>query len=140
MSFNMLSKDLIDYIYSKIIFEQPKDLTDDITSFHNSKNILLSCYYDKFEQIEPGEYKNWLYNDLEEYYNQNKPTMRGYSKRYIEIFRRLFILKDKTDDEIIDFIKSVSTNSVDRNINLYIGLLSNTERNQILLKNNIKND
>lgn len=125
-----VNKDLVDKIYSYIIYPQPKYLLDDIRNLYEVKNKLYEIYTKRYSH-EPEEIENWIYNDIICYYNDDFPTMNGYTDNYIEKINRFFRSYDTTS--IINYIQYCENNkNIKSNINIYLSHLSIQERMQLL--------
>lgn len=116
---------------------QSNELCEDIRSFYNIKGRLYTKYRNKFpitaQTYEGESAEDWLINDLTRFLNDDKPTMYGINEHYIEIYSRLFTLKNRSNERVLNhiFISSSGYNElVDDNnsINTIIAILTVDER------------
>ena len=105
--------------------QDPK-LCADIRSFHNTYTNMSEIY----ELAYPldGESKEWLSNDIVRYLNNDFATMHGYRLFYINVYRRIFMNRQKHTDNIIKCIKNIEEHSYPNDIKIHIGLLTPNER------------
>lgn len=126
------NQDIIEKIYSYITYPQPKELLNDIRNFYHTKRKLNKIYKRRY-QHEPEEYQNWLYNDILCYFNEDKPIMLGITRKYFNILKRHYMLKDSSDHSIERYINVLeiyrNTNSL---INIYLSKLTIEERIEFL--------
>jgi hypothetical protein len=131
--FNKLPKELIYIILSYTPQPQPKEITEDIKNFYESKQILLQTYRNYWificQENEPSD-KEWITNDLYRYSNRNIATMNGYDDDFYELFFRLFNFKTK--EQINKYITILDNKSLDSQINIFWGLLNPKERNEFI--------
>jgi hypothetical protein len=109
---------------------QNKSLLNDIVNFKESKNKLLNLYYDYWFEIEPGEYKNWLINDIFGYANNYNALMFGYVDKFYNIFFRNICLQTKEDVE--NYVSNMEKKEASTQINIFLGLLKKEERKKII--------
>jgi len=108
---------------------QPKELCRDIRSFHYIREYLYKFYHDRWEIFEPGEYINWLENDIIRFLNDDKATMWGYVENYVEKISRLFLFKNKDKKTIRQFIHTnIMKFQPNFSIRTFLGLLTPDER------------
>ena len=128
---NELPVELYDLILKLTYKPQEKELLDDIVNFVRTKDQVVNYYYSKYiivlEEEEP-EHLAWLINDLYRYYNDDFPTMVGYTYGFIKkICRhrryRYFVWGDSV---ILDLERRQDTT----HINILLGLLKSSERNE----------
>lgn len=154
-----LNDDIKHLIYSKIIYNQPPILLNDIRSFYKSKKQLLQHYHNiyiiQYEQ-EINEDMYWLLNDLIGYCNKNKPLMKGIDDNFRNIIKRLKYVKNEYINiqkicsssffsNIIKILKKNEDNHIQKifnlnfktQINLLLALLTDEERQHFI--KNIKN-
>jgi hypothetical protein len=118
----VLNDDLIDLIYSKILYKQPTELLNDIKNFHIIKNNIIQINSDI--NVIP-EYFFGYYNDFSPY-----SILTSYTKK----LRRLYMLQRTSDKYIKKYIYSINqqymTDSISKMtlINRYLGLLTIVER------------
>lgn len=116
---------------------QPPNLIKDIENYYTSGKELIEIYYKRWEHA-PEEYMDWLSNDIIRFANQFQGTLIGFVPRMIEIWRRLFLFRDKHDIFIIDSIMRSISNAItsNRQIKFFWGLFTSKERDEILSFNN----
>ena len=121
---------IIPYTYNL----QQKSLLNDIVSYNETKSLLLKKYYDfwiiEMEEPNPEEHKNWLINDIFGYANGYEALMYGYIENFYSIFKRKQFLK--TDEDVEKFVGHLETKDVSTQINIFLGLLTIQERNDIV--------
>ena len=78
---------------------------------------------------------DWLINDIFSYANEYKATMFGYVSKFHNIFLRQFRIKNILQVE--NYIILLTRMDVITQINIFLGLMTVVERNQ-LLKNTIE--
>lgn len=121
---------IIPYTYNV----QKKDLLNDIVNYKETKSLLLELYYNYcivYAEDEPGDDRNWLINDIVGYANNNVATMYGYVDKFYTIFKRNIFLQ--TEEEIDNYVKILEEGNVDRQINIFLGLLNVNERNDFVI-------
>jgi len=129
----VLPVELIQFIIPYTYEPQSNALTDDIHSFHTSKPIIHSLYYNlyviEFDEPEPSD-KEWLINDLFGFSNQEKPTMNGYVDHFYNLFLRNPFLK--TRDDVDRYILKTKCRDINTQINIFWGLFTSKDRNLFL--------
>ena len=126
--------DIILYIIPYTYNLQNKNLLNDIINYKETRSSLLDLYY-KYWIIEaqsqdPEQDKNWLINDIIAYANNDKATMYGYVDNFYNIFKRNVSLQ--TIDSIDKYIINLYKKPVKTKINIFLGLLTINERNDII--------
>jgi len=139
---NKLPMDIVLHIIPYTYRLQNKNLLDDIIDFTRSKKILLELYH-KFwivgmQYHDPNEGKYWLINDIYAYANNYKATMYGYVDNFYNIFKRNQYLK--TNEDIDTYIDNLEKKDVSSRINIFLGLLTIKERNDIIIEAPILNE
>ena len=154
-----LPENIKNHILSYHCRQQSNSLLTDITNFVESKKELERIYYDYFRNYMtefnlPLEDKYWIINDLIRFLNQNGPTMLYYHDLFYEVFGRntyLFTKKKisslsrlgrfgscmkthtRIQRSIIDkYIKILDDKDIMTQINLYWGLMTPEERNEMV--------
>jgi hypothetical protein len=110
---------------------QPKPLLRDIEHFKETQTILFRMYWSYWGEIQPGEDKNWLINDMFSYANHYKATMYGFVDNFYRIFRRNKRLN--TVDEIHRYIRKIEEKPADTQINIVLGLFTLHERTDLVI-------
>jgi hypothetical protein len=115
---------------------QSKILLEDIKNFVKSRETLLTLYYKYWIEYEIGYAEDladicWLINDLSAYANDYKAIMYGYIDKHYNIFKRNIFLK--TESEIDKFIHILEKKSIKTQINVFLGLFTENERNDVIL-------
>jgi hypothetical protein len=130
---NKLPIDIVFKIISYTYNFQKKTLLNDIEDYTKSKTLLLELYYQfwVFEMREYGEEKNWLINDIFAYANNYNATMYGYIDKFYNIFKRNKYLQTK--DQIDKYVNKLEKEQAITQINIFIGLLTIQERNDIII-------
>ena len=113
---------ILPYSYSP----QPPELCADIRSFHNTYTNMCEIY-DLAYPVD-DESKEWLSNDIVRYLNNDFATMYGYRLFYINVYRRIFMNRQKHTDNIIDCIKKIENEHYPKDIKIHIALLTPQER------------
>lgn len=125
----IIREHIIPYTYNP----QPEKLCEDIRSFHCVHEHLYEVYYKRWENIEPGEYINWLENDIIRFLNNDKATMWGYVENYLEKLSRLYLLKDKTKKAVRQYIHTkIMHFEAKYAIKTFLGLLTPDERLELV--------
>ena len=120
-----LNDDLIDLIYSKILYKQPTELLNDIKNFYIIKNDIIQINSDI--NVIP-EFFFGYYNDFSPFF------VYGILTSYTKKLRRLYMLQRTSDKYIKNYIHSIDqqymTDSISKMtlINRYLGLLTIVER------------
>ena len=125
---------------------QNKNLLYDIINYKELKTSLLDLYYRiwiiDMQSQDPEEDKNWLINNIFSYANNYNATMYGYIDKFYDIFKRNFFLKSNGD--IDNYVNNIKMKNVSSQINIFLGLLTIQERNELfihsLIVNEIEND
>ena len=131
---NRLPFDIVLQIIPYTYHLQNKNLLDDIINYNETKTILFELYHKYWmierESLDPEEDKNWLINDIFAYANSNHATMYGYVEKFYDIFKRHFCLYSK--EEIDKYVYHLEKKEVITQINIFLGLLTVKERNDII--------
>jgi hypothetical protein len=121
---------IIPYTYNL----QDKILLNDIVNYNESKKILQELYYNfwiiEAQSLDPEEDKNWLINDIFGYANNNNALMFGYVEKFYNIFLRNIFLRSNEDIE--RYVQYLENKEVKSQINIFLGLLTIKERNDIV--------
>ena len=124
---DVIREHIIPYIHEY----QPEDLRKDIHNFFTTKDILFEIYYKQYNIIE--EAKEWIQNDIVRFMNDDIATMFGYTENHIDKFRRVFFLRDKSDEVIKNHINCLIMNSnIIRCIYNQIGIMTSLEREKMI--------
>ena len=134
-----LPKEIIEKILSYTYEFQDKQMLEDIRNFLETRETLFRLYSKYwvgtgYETEE--ESRNWLINDLSGYANSYKGTGYGYVYKFYNIFMRNFMLN--YIEKIEKYVKKVDNKNVRTQINIYLGLFSPKERNDVILVINEK--
>ena len=132
-----LPSDIILRIISYTYNIQDKHLLNDIVNYTETKTCLFDLYHQYWivqMQEEELQDKNWLINDICAYANNYKATMYGYVDTFYNIFRRNIMLRLKTNEEIDRYVNKLQRRHVNKEINVYLGLFSSKERNDVIAK------
>jgi hypothetical protein len=131
--FNKLPIEIIYIILSYTYQPQPKEITEDIKNYYESKQILLKSYENYWificQENEPSD-KEWITNDLYRYSNRNFATMNGYVDDFYELFFRVFNIRTK--EHVNQYIIKLDNKSLDTQINIFWGLLNPKERDEFI--------
>lgn len=117
---------IIPYTYNL----QNKELLNDIVNYKKTRSLLSKLYYNFWITYEE-EYKNWLINDIFEYANNNIANMYGYVDKFYNIFRRNIFLQ--TVELIDNYVNNLEKKEVGTQINIFLGLLTISERNELVI-------
>ena len=134
-------KDFIDRLPLDIVLQiipytynlQDKNLLNDIINYKETRSLLLELYYKYWIidiQTENEQDKYWLINDIIVYANNDKATMYGYVDNFYNIFRRNISLQ--TNESIDKYINILEKKNVKTQINIFLGLLTIDERNDVI--------
>ena len=139
---NRLPLDIVLEIIPYTYRLQNKHLLDDIINYNETKTLLFELYHKCWiierQSLDPEEDKNWLINDLFAYANGYNATMYGYVERFYHIFKRHLCLQ--TNEEIDKYVYYLEKKEVDTQINIFLGLLTVKERNDIIITFAIRNE
>ena len=120
---------IIPYTYSV----QNKTLLHDIVNYHETKLLLSQLYYnfwiEQSQQDEP-EVKIWLINDIYAYANHDVAGMYGWIEPFYNIFKRNTFLQ--TNEKIDNYLHLLERKHVTSHINIFLGLLTPKERNDVM--------
>lgn len=116
---------------------QPKELLNDIMDYYTTKMEVSRYYYNKYKKNNNTRMnidKLWLENDINYYLNHKIPIIRHIEDKYINIIKRLFLMKNKSDYDIVMFItnKIVYTRDIEKQINFLWGLMNKVERREMM--------
>jgi hypothetical protein len=121
---------IIPYTYNL----QNKDLLNDIIHYKESRTLLFELYHNYWiieaQMLDPEEDINWLINDIVAYANNYKATMFGYVDNFYNIFKRNICLQ--TIDNIDKYVNKLEEKKVKTQINIFLGLLTINERNDLI--------
>jgi hypothetical protein len=134
-------KDFIDRLPLDIVLQiipytynlQDKNLLNDIINYKETRSLLLKLYYEYWIidiQTENEQDKYWLINDIIAYANNDKATMYGYVDKFYNIFKRNIYLQ--TNESIDKYINILEKKNVKTQINIFLGLLTIDERNDVI--------
>ncbi len=121
---------IIPYTYNL----QNKNLLCDIINFKELKTSLLELYHKRWiieAQGYPNEDKDWLINDIFGYANNYNAGMYGYIDNFYNIFKRNIFLK--LNEHVDNYVYNLEGKNVSSQINIFLGLLTVNERNEMLL-------
>jgi hypothetical protein len=139
---NRLPKDIVLHIIPYTYQLQNKNLLEDIVNFTESRKILFELYHKYWiigmQYHDPNEDKYWLINDIHAYANNYKATMYGYLDKFYNIFKRNKYLK--TNEDIDNYVSNLEKKDVSSQINVFLGLLTIKERNNIIIEAPILNE
>ena len=121
---------------------QNKDLLMDIVNYKETKKILCRLYRILWiierQSQDPNDDKNWLINDIFAYANDYIATMWGYTDHFYNIFKRNKYLQ--SNEEIDKYVYNLQKKDVSVQINIFLGLLTIKERNDIIIAFPIRNN
>jgi hypothetical protein len=121
---------IIPYTYNL----QPKPLLNDIVNYKETRTTLFELYHKywiiEIQSQDPEEDKNWLINDIFAYSNSYNATVHGYIDKFYNIFKRNNYLQTK--EKIDKYVNNMEKKNVVAQINIFLGLLTIQERNEIL--------
>ena len=128
-----LPEELRQYILSFTYDPQPLVLLNDIRQYTRTRPIIQEWYIHNFAWEYPNAENDWLYNDLLGFCNENHALMFGYREKYYERFSRLFLLKNKSHEEVLPYCRlySAKTN------NTIWGIFTEEERDNFMQYYNI---
>lgn len=122
--------ELVQIILRYTYCPQPSNLLDDIKSFTGILPIILKAYYIYWNVLEPGEYINWLENDIIRYANSDRPTNLGPHPKMQDIIGRSF-MNLKLKGLPIYNNKRLHPKTI---ANIFWGLFTVKERQEFILK------
>jgi len=111
-----LPEEIRQYILTFTYEPQPFVLLNDIRDYTRTRPIIQDWYIHQFAFEYPNAENDWLYNDLIGFCNEDRALIFGYRERYFEIFSRIFLLKNKTPEQLLPYCSifrySAKTNNV----------------------------
>jgi len=121
-----MPKEIINLILFYSHSYQPKYLLEDIKNVNIVKGDLFIMYrhYWEYEDMD------WLINDIFSYANEYNATMYGYVDKFYKIFLRHACLENIL--EVEKYIRSLERKEVISQINIFLGLMTVEERNELL--------
>ena len=129
---NSLPTELINIIISYTYTLQSKDLLEDIKHFSLTKEQLYNSYYNYWKDNWPEEYKDWLFNDILGFANNNKPIMWGYTEGLYTILSRNIRLTNNQSIEKYMLLQDQEHKNVDSLFNIFWGLFTIEEREDFI--------
>jgi hypothetical protein len=139
---NRLPLDIVLEIIPYTYHLQNKNLLDDIINYNETKILLFELYHKYWiierQSLDPEEDKNWLINDIFAYANDYNATMYGYVDKFYHIFKRHLCLQ--TNEKIYKYVYNLEKKEVIPQINIFLGLLTIKERNDIITTFAITNE
>lgn len=133
---NKLPLDIVLQIIPYTYELQNKNLLEDIINYKKTKTLIFDMYYKYWiidlQSIDPDEHKYWLINDIHGYANNYKATMNGYVDNFYNIFKRNMFLN--TNEDVDTYVCNLEKKNVSSQINVFLGLLTIEERNDILFE------
>ena len=133
---NLLPTEIINIIISYTYSLQSNDLLEDIKHFSLTKKLLYKSYYNYWKKTYyPEEYKNWLFNDVLGFANNNQAIMWGYTEEFFTILSRNIRLTNNQSIENYMLLKEHK--DVDSLFNIFWGLFTIQERENFIHYRNI---
>ena len=135
---NRLPDDIIMYNIIPYTYKlQNKNLLNNIINYIETQTILFEYYHNVWiiymeYPTETLEDKYWLINDLFLYMNDNKASMFGYVEKFYNIFKRNMYLQ--TNEDVDRYVNKLQQKQVITQINICLGLLNITERQEFMLQ------
>jgi hypothetical protein len=131
---NKIPKDiLLFHIIPFTYSPQDRLLLQDIKHYISSKKYVLELYYNKYiiEWGEPEpEDKYWIINDIIAFYNGYNATMFEYIDGFYDIFFRIPFIQKR--EQVTLYIDKIEYRDIQSQINIFWGLFTPEERNQII--------
>lgn len=135
---NRLPLDIVLQIIPYTYHLQSKNLLDDIINYNETKTLLFELYHKCWiierQSLDPEEDKNWLINDIFAYANDYNATMYGYVDKFYNIFKRNISLQRETMNVIDKYVNKLEEKKVKTQINIFLGLLTISERNDLVIE------
>ena len=134
----LLPLELVEKIRKLTYMPQSINLTHDIRNYYKSKKILYDIYYDTYNcspLIGTIPLKEWIFNDLELYFNSYRYSIYGYINKYYTILMRSIVLNNRNEVNKFTTNTYKIDSNITTNINIFWGLLLPSERNDMLLQN-----
>ncbi len=117
----IIRENILPYTYN---IQHPR-LCLDIKSFHLTYNYLSRIFYIKYA----FDHLDILSRYIARFINDDIPTIYGYTDKCLPIYRRLYILKDKDNKFIRNYVWYISNHLLKKNtIRNYISILNPLER------------
>ena len=130
-----LPEELRQYILAFTYSFQPFILLNDIRDYTRTRPIIQEWYINRFAWEYPNAENDWLYNDLIGFCNGHHALMYGYRENYYEILSRLFLLKNKTCEQLLPYCRIFRYSSKTNNI--IWGIFTEEERSSFMEYYNI---
>lgn len=135
---NSLPNEIIEIITKLTYKPQPYELCNDIISFISDTQYIKEKYYEHYILMledEKNEDLYWVINDITRYYNEDVPTMRGYTSHFYDIIRKHYKYSDITKfvngDQIFE---DLSKKTPHTQINILLALLLPDQRGEFIKK------
>ena len=130
--------DIVNYIISYTYSPQSKELRYDIQSYFKTKKKVFTYYHNMwFDNMYEDSDKTWLINDLFSFANDYNPTIFSYVDSFYIIFSRNFMLKSD-HNKIKMYISNLENDKIDKQINIFWGILTPEERKDFIDIANMK--
>ena len=124
---DIIREHILPYTYEP----QSRELCEDIRNFYKIKNHLSENYRRIYKNGYKNEDKEWLLNDIHRFMNEDKPTMFGYLDFYTQFFQRIYMLRNASRDQVIEFLQSPKYYYFTRDIYRNIGFMKPQEREKL---------
>jgi len=123
---------IVPYTYKK----QSSDLCEDIRSYIECRNYILNMYITRYRFLGDNntDWIEWLDNDIQRFMNEDITQIHGFTLKFIQRYKRLYMLANKQDVDIITtiwyrFDKRKCLNFVLSNL----GILTPNEREDLIV-------
>ena len=140
--FDKLPEDLQKYIYSLIIFQQDKNIIQDIKTFYVVKKSIFSKYSETQKYVDNDDYYNdfniysWIDNDIMRFFNDDNINIKINEIRMNRMLS--YIIKYKLYNYKANFNFHLNKKTSPKtHINRYIGCLTVDERVELLKDLNV---
>ena len=124
--------EILSYTYQP----QTPALCSDIQSYHRVHDTIQNYYDTKHPTTPetPEEYSStaWLSNNICRFLNNDLPTLGGFEPFYLDTFRRLFMNRDASDQEMRDYVVKIGMSIFPQDIKISLALLTPHERQQLI--------
>ena len=132
---NRLPTELVSIIISYSYSPQPIEIRNDILSYFESRTIIRSLFYLRYQDLMPYERNadmNWLVSDILCYMNRNRATFYKYQDQFYEICKRTYMLRGVENDTIRKIVNDSRNKNIFFQFRVYWGLLNSDERNHFI--------
>jgi hypothetical protein len=126
-----LPQDIVNHIIPYTYTLQSTEITKDIHSYYESKNIIKKIFHDRYQHLflyEKDADLNWLVSDILCFMNRHRACYYNYVDQLYSIFRRVYMLKDMENSTLKKIVNKSQKKNVHYQFHIYWGMLTPDER------------